>query len=30
LLASLANAMDVPSTAFGEGYSGTLDAELKA
>jgi hypothetical protein len=29
LLASLANAMDVPTTAFGEGYAGTLD-ELKA
>jgi hypothetical protein len=29
LLASLSNAMDVPTTSFGEGYSGTLD-ELKA
>lgn len=29
LLASLASAMDVPTTSFGEGYSGTLD-ELKA
>lgn len=29
LLASLANAMDVPTAAFGEGYAGTLD-ELKA
>jgi hypothetical protein len=29
LLASLANAMDVPTTSFGEGFSGTLD-ELKA
>lgn len=29
LLASLANAMDVPVTSFGEGYAGTLD-ELKA
>ena len=29
LLASLANAMDVPMTGFGEGYAGTLD-ELKA
>lgn len=29
LLASLANAMDVPTAAFGEGYSGTLD-ELMA
>jgi hypothetical protein len=29
LLASLSNAMDVPTTAFGEGYAGTLD-ELKA
>ena len=29
LLASLSNAMDVPSTSFGEGYAGTLD-ELKA
>ena len=29
LLASLSNAMDVPTTSFGEGYAGTLD-ELKA
>jgi Protein of unknown function (DUF1552) len=29
LLASLSNAMDVPCTSFGEGYTGTLD-ELKA
>ena len=29
LLASLSNAMDVPATSFGEGYTGTLD-ELKA
>jgi hypothetical protein len=29
LLASLSNAMDVPTTAFGEGFAGTLD-ELKA
>lgn len=29
LLASLSNAMDVPTTAFGEGYAGALD-ELKA
>jgi hypothetical protein len=29
LLATLSNAMDVPTTAFGEGYAGTLD-ELKA
>jgi Protein of unknown function (DUF1552) len=29
LLATLANAMDVPTTSFGEGYAGTLD-ELKA
>lgn len=29
LLATLSNAMDVPTTSFGEGYAGTLD-ELKA
>jgi hypothetical protein len=30
LLASLSNAMDLPTEAFGEGYPGTLDALLKA